>query len=371
MNFKVETAVWEITFRCNMNCIHCGSDCTSIEKEYQLTTPECFRVIEDLADIGCGTVILSGGEPLLREDVGAIATHIKRCKMRVAFISNGYLVNDETIKLIKAIDPVAYGISLDSSRPEIHDYIRGKKDAFAHVERAIKLLHKNNIPPSIVTTVHKLNFEDLEGIRKFLIKNKVRLWQIQYGDHIGRMPKETMLTEAQFFEVGKFILETQQKYGKYFDKIAGADVMGYMGELATKIQGPWWGCHAGLKGLGLGSDGSVRGCLSLQMDQYIEGNVRERSLKEIWNDPNSFKYNRSFECSMLTGYCKTCEYASVCKGGCLRSATVEGGRCNPYCLYKIEKDGFSSPEQARINFSREELYNLYNPLRALPENYLK
>lgn len=369
--YKPETVVWEITFRCNVNCIHCGSDCTSVEKAHQLTTGECFEIIEDLAEIGTKTVILSGGEPLMRKDIGAIATMIRSFGMNVAFISNAYLVNEETIKVLEAIRPVAYGISIDAADAYLHDYIRGKQGCFEHVQNAINLLHAHNITPSVVTTIHKLNYSQLPKLRDFLIKNKVRLWQIQYGDHIGRMPRETMITEAQFMQIAKFILETREKYSDKFDKVSGADVFGYLGDLGHKVQGEWWGCHAGMRGLGLGSDGTVRGCLSLQLDEFIEGNARERSLKEIWNDRNSFKYNRRFDCSMLTGHCKDCVYAAVCKGGCLRAASVNGGRCNPYCLYKFEKDGFSSKEQARTEFSKEELFMLYNPIRPLPEEFIK
>lgn len=371
MKYSPSTVVWEITFKCNVNCIHCGSDCTSVEKEHQLTTAECFDIIEDLADIGTKTVILSGGEPLMRQDIGAIATMIKRLGMNVAFISNGYLVNEKTIKVIEAISPVAYGISLDAGEDYLHDYIRGKQGCFEHVQNAINLLNKHKIPVSIVTTLHKLNYSQLPKIRDFLIKNKIRLWQIQYGDNIGRMSKDTMLTEAQFMEVAKFILETREKYSDKFDKVSGADVFGYLGDIGTKVQGPWWGCHAGMKTLGLGSDGTIRGCLSLQMDKYIEGNARERSLKEIWNDKNSFSYNRRFDCSMLTGYCKDCVYASVCKGGCVRAATTSEGRCNPYCLYKFETEGYSSDEQARTEFSKEEIFMIYDKIRPMPKEFIQ
>lgn len=371
MKYSPESVVWEITFKCNVNCIHCGSDCTSVEKSHQLTTAECFDIIEDLADIGAKTIILSGGEPLMRKDIGAIAIMIKRLGMNVGFISNGYLVNDETIKIIEAINPIAFGISIDAADAYLHDYIRGKKGCFEHVQNALNLLNKHNITPSVVTTIHKLNYTQLPKIRDFLIKNNVKLWQIQYGDNIGRMSKETMITEAQFVEIAKFILETRQKYAKNFEKVSGADVFGYLGKLGNEVQGPWWGCHAGIKGLGLGSDGTVRGCLSLQMDEFIEGNTREKSLKEIWNDKNAFTYNRRFDCSMLTGYCKDCIYASVCKGGCIRAASVNGGRCNPYCLYKFEKDGFTSEEQSKIEFSKKELFDIYNQIRPLPDEFMK
>lgn len=371
MKYAPEMVVWETTYKCNINCIHCGSDCTSIPKENELTTAECLDIIEDLADIGAKVVTLSGGEPLLRKDIGVLASRIRTLGMHVAFISNGYLLNEEMAQMLYSVHPVAYGVSIDAADPYIHDYIRGKQGVFNHLETAIELLHKYKLNPNVVTTVHKLNYDQLPKIRDFLIKNSIPYWQIQYGDYIGRMPSETMLTEAQFFEIAKFILETRKNYGKYFKAVSGADVFGYLGQMGEKVQGAWLGCHAGMNGLGISSDGSIRGCLSLQMDKFIEGNVRDRSLKEIWNDKNSFKYNRRFDCSMLTGYCKDCTYASVCKGGCLRSASVNGGRCNPYCLYKIEKEGFSSEQQAKSHFSKEELFNIYNPIRPLPPEFME
>lgn len=370
MAYAPKKVVWEITFSCNMNCIHCGSDCSSVEKPYQLSTSECFQVIRDLAQLGCQSIVLSGGEPLMRKDYGAIASEIKRHGMELNFISNGDLVNEDTVKVLRAIQPNAFGISLDAGEAYMHDYIRGRKGSFDKVINAFRLLGQNGIPATVVSTIHKLNYTQLPKIREALIKSGVRLWQIQYGDYIGRMTKETMITEGQFWEMAKFIKETREKYKKQFLVVNGADVFGYNGVLGEQIQGCWTGCFAGMQCLGLGSDGSVRGCLSLQKDEFLEPyTTKDRSLVEIWNDPESFKYNRQFDMSMLTGYCKECIYAAVCKAGCVRSASIEGGRCNPYCLYKIEKEGFSSEEQARTHFSKEELAEIYNPLKELPKEF--
>ena len=187
------------------------------------------------------------------------------------------------------------------------------------------------------------------------------------------MSKECQITEAQYVEIAKFILETRKNYSNHFVNVTGADVFGYMNAMSVELQpvGFWAGCMSGLLVAGISSDGSVRGCLSMQDDKYIEDNIRNRSFKEIWQDKNSFKYNRRFDCSMLTGYCKDCTYAAICKGGCMRSASLDGGRCSQYCLYKFEKEGFSSPEQSRTEFSKRELYDLYNPIRPLPQEFMQ
>lgn len=372
MAYLIDKIVWEITAKCNMNCLHCGSDCNCDVKGEELTTAECIEVLEDIRDVGgCNLVIFSGGEPLMRDDIGVLTSMCSIFDMKTAVISNAFMVNEKTIKKIKALNLAAYGISIDAASPYMHDYIRGISHAFDHVEKAIKLLHDNGITPTVVTTVHKLNYNQLPKIRDFLIKNKVRLWQIQYGDNIGRMPKECQLTEAQYFEVAKFIYDCQQNYKEHFVRVSGADVFGYMSEFSKKIQRYWCGCQAGITNVGISAEGSIRGCLSMQADKYIEGNVRERSFKEIWQDKNSFAYNRRFDCSMLTGYCKTCMHAAVCRGGCMRAASLSGNRENPYCLYKIEKEGYSSEYQSRIDFSKEEIIELYNPIRPIPEEVMK
>lgn len=371
MPYYLERVVWEITSKCNMKCIHCGSDCKCEEKNKELSTEECIHVIEDLAGLGCKYVFLSGGEPLLRKDIGTLITSILLQGMKPAIVSNGYLVNEKNIKAINSMNLAAYGISIDAADAYLHDYIRGIKGAFEHAENTIKLLNKNRIKPSVVTTIHKLNYDQLPKIRDFLIKNNVHIWQIQYADHMGRMPKECKITEAQYFEISRFIMETREKYKENFENVGGADVFGYMNDMSCKLQGFWCGCTAGMKVAGISADGTVRGCLSMQDDKYIEDNIRNRSFREIWNDKSSFKYNRRFDYKTLTGYCKNCIYARICKGGCMRSASLDGGRCTPYCLHKIETIGFDNEEQARTNFTKKELAALYNNIKKLPEEFFK
>lgn len=76
------------------------------------------------------------------------------------------------------------------------------------------------------------------------------------------------------------------------------------------------GCQAGLTNIGIDSVGNVRGCESMYDESFIEGNLREKSLYEIWNNPDAFSYNRKFTMNQLTGKCKDCEYGCKCAGGC-------------------------------------------------------
>jgi len=92
--------------------------------------------------------------------------------------------------------------------------------------------------------------------------------------------------------------------------------------------------------MGIESDGTIKGCLSLHGKDYIEGNIRERSLKEIWTDKNCFKLNRRFSPDCLTGICKGCKWGQICRGGCSEKAKSYTGSKygSPFCLYNYEKN---------------------------------
>ena len=81
----------------------------------------------------------------------------------------------------------------------------------------------------------------------------------------------------------------------------------------------WAGCRAGITSVFIDSVGNVKGCGALYSETFIEGNVRQRPLAEIWNAEDSFAYNRKFDTTLLTGKCRDCDVGDVCKGGCRAS----------------------------------------------------
>ena len=96
---------------------------------------------------------------------------------------------------------------------------------------------------------------------------------------------------------------------------------------------PFRGCTAGLDGIGIDSIGNVRGCESMYDDCFIEGNLREKSLAEIWNNPDGFAYNRKFTPDLLTGKCKACDKARYCAAGCRSYNHFVHGKLyeSPFC----------------------------------------
>ena len=101
-----------------------------------------------------------------------------------------------------------------------------------------------------------------------------------------------------------------------------ADNIGYYTEREGSLRGnrsgkaTFSGCSAGLTVIGIDSAGNVRGCESMYDERFIEGNLRERKLSEIWEDPDAFAYNRRFLREQLTGACSACPHGDYCAGGC-------------------------------------------------------
>ena len=199
---------------------------------------------------------------------------------------------------------------------------------------------QSNLSGGFITTVHKLNFQELPKILDFVLKEEVS-WQIQEAVPIGRFPKELVLSDEEYYSLGLFIYSMQKKYNRKDFSIIGTHNFGFHSKIIPNLSTypEWKNCYAGKTVLGIQSNGNVKGCLALP-DEFTEGNIKERSIKEIWNDPNAFQYNRKFKVEDLKENCRQCKYDKECQGGCTtRSSSITGKPHNdPYCFYRIEKE---------------------------------
>jgi radical SAM protein with 4Fe4S-binding SPASM domain len=335
--FPYSTAA-ELTLKCNMQCIHCGSSAGS-DRKNELSFDEWVNVFKDLAELDGKLITLMGGEPLLRREWYELAETVKDLGMNVNFMSNGYCINDDIIAKMRMLEPNSVAISIDGATAETHDSIRGTKGSFEKCQEVLKSLRSADLPTTVTTTVHKLNFKELPQMRESLL-NKNIAWQIQIADPIGRFPSSLHLSLEEFYSVALFIASTRQQYSLKEMPITGAHCIGYNSQVLPNItlSPRWAGCQAGLTVLGIQSDGGVKGCLALS-NSFVEGNIRARRLIEIWNDPQFCSYTRQFTPEDLNGDCKKCKFGKGCKGGCnaVSTSLTDKPHADPFCLYLIEK----------------------------------
>ncbi|MGD2249256.1 MAG: radical SAM protein [Candidatus Methanofastidiosia archaeon] len=335
---------WEVTRKCNLQCRHCGSAAgPETARSSELTLKESIKVAEQLIDLGSKRIALSGGEPFMCNHWEPLARFISEQGAEVQFVSNGVLIDDNVAKTLQEFPGRAtVGLSLDGAVPETHEYIRNCPGLYKKVFEDIDILKEHNIPVAVITTVHEDNFSELHDLYKILYNSGIYAWQVQMAMPIGRMAnqREKILTGEKALELARFIVSIREK--SVF-RIETAENLGYYNSLEAKLRSsPWTGCSAGIRVLGIRSNGDVIGCLSL-IDTEPEGNVREQSIADIWEDPDNFSYNRKFKISDLKGPCKDCKYGFVCRGGCsflCRSLTGEYHN-NPLCLRLVDKDSDS------------------------------
>ena len=330
--FRLKTAIWEFTLKCNLRCIHCGS-AAGTARQNELTLEECRNVCNQLSALNCQTICLMGGEPFLREDVFDIGWAVKDLGMSLTFVSNGTLM-DNYIDRIAKLEPTVVGVSLDGAE-EAHERIRGQ-GTWDKAMHAIDLLLDHGIQTTMITAVSKINMKDLPKMRD-MIKGRGINWQIQLASPFGNFKRELMLSPEEYYATALFIAKERLNRSSDDMPVVGAHCYGYSSKVLP-TNPLWQGCTAGIENIGITSDGGIVGCLSMGNDRFIEGNVRERSIADIWNDPKSFPYNRRFVVEDTGENCVGCRQKKRCKGGCNSVSLSTTGKVHndPYCFKTVE-----------------------------------
>lgn len=352
LQYRPRYCVWELTLRCNLRCSHCGSSAGKARGD-ELGLHDCLDIVEQLDELGCEVVSLSGGEPTLNPHWDTIARAIADRGMRVNMVTNGIYRGRQNAadiaKRARASGMCNVGLSLDGPR-EVHEEIRGP-GTFDQTMESLATFRREGVPVAVITTVSRLNLEHLATIHDLVAEAGTRDWRVQIAKPMGTMKEnnELVIEPAQLPRLISSIVALKKR-GKMHLHVG--DSIGYYGPYERRLRNDghllkrnaWRGCQAGLQVIGIQADGSVKGCLSLQTkngdeDPWVEGNVREQRLHEIWSNPEAFAYNRAFKCEDLTGFCSSCRHGKVCRAGatCIAAATTGGTGEDPYCSYRIHE----------------------------------
>jgi len=314
--YQLKSCVWEITLACCFSCRYCGSK-AGRAREHELTTNECLEIVRQLAELGCERVSLIGGEVFMRQDWQIIAKALTDNGIRVSVITNGFLFTEELVAELKQVKIESVSVSLDG--PEtVHDKFR-QQGSFRQGLEAIKTLTKSGIPVSVISTLHSENVCCLDEMYEVLKHTNIFAWQLQACSPMGNVLNEELSVTIDF----KAVMEFVEKHLHNSPMVIGiADNIGYYTEPEGYLRGSlngrgqFCGCRAGLSAIGIDSIGNVRGCESMYDDCFIEGNLKEKSLQDIWYAPDAFAYNRKFTPTLLSGNCKDCQHGKYCAGGC-------------------------------------------------------
>jgi radical SAM protein with 4Fe4S-binding SPASM domain len=325
---------WELTLLCNFRCLHCGSS-AGAPRPGELSTDEALALCEQFPDLLVQEVDFTGGEPLMRHDWETIAQRLGHLSIPVNVLTNGRVIDPEMIARIRRAGIAGIGISLDGLEAA-HDCTRNLPGSFRHVIRALKLFEAAEIRYNVITTVNRQNIADLSQMYALLGEMGTDRWRLQPLLPMGRVKESGGLTldSSGIRALGHFVREAMAEKGEGRPEIICSDGLDYV----VPEERPWGGCQAGISSCGIMSDGRVKGCLSLP-DEISEGNIRQRTLWDIWFDPESFAYTRKFSPEQLGSNCAGCEKRTECLGECSSSSYTSSGQFHndPSCYYRADR----------------------------------
>lgn len=254
------------------------------------------------------TVVLTGGEPLLRKDIEICGREIRKRGIRWSMVSNGYLYdNDKHISLLNA-GLGALTISIDGLENS-HNWLRNNNKSFERVDIAIGLAASSSrLNFDVVTCVNKRNFHELEEIRKYLIQKGVKAWRLFTIVPIGRAKEdeEMFLSNNQLIELMDFISESRN--------IKGIDVKfsceGFVGKYESKVRDSNFFCHAGINIGSILIDGSISACPNIDRT-FAQGNIYTDNFFSVWQTKYELFRDRSWT---KTGKCAECKDYKNCQG---------------------------------------------------------
>ena len=213
--FRAYSISWNLTKRCNLNCDHCylDADFRGGFRTDELNTEECFRVIDQIAEVNPNAfLILTGGEPLLRPDIYDIVKYAADRKFMVVLGTNGTIINRENAQKIKEAGAHGVGISIDSMIAEKHDQFRGVDQAWQKSMEAFDILNEVGVDFLIQMSVSDMNYKEIPDVIKFAEKIGAVAFNLYFLVCTGRGQGNTDISNAAYEEALKILYEQQMKY---------------------------------------------------------------------------------------------------------------------------------------------------------------
>ncbi|MCW5315417.1 nif11-class peptide radical SAM maturase 3 [Nostoc sp. KVJ3] len=341
-------AVWEITLKCNLACSHCGSR-AGHERSKELSTEEALDLVKQMAEVGIKEVTLIGGEAFLRPDWLEIAKAINDAGMLCGMTTGGYGISLETAQKMKEAGIRTVSVSIDGLEAT-HDRLRGKKGSWKYAFKTMSHLREVGISFGCNTQINRLSAPEFPSIYESIRDAGARAWQIQLTVPMGNAADnaDILLQPHELLDIYPMLARVARRAYQEGVQLQAGNNIGYYGPDERLLRGRgkeddfsfWQGCGAGLSTLGIEADGAIKGCPSLPTTAYTGGNIRERSLHDIIENSAELRLNLGAGTpegtKHLWGFCKTCEYAELCRGGCSWTAHVffDKRGNNPYCHHR-------------------------------------
>ena len=330
---------WNLTRRCNLECAHCYIAAGPSESASdELTTEECQRITDEILALNKSPMfILSGGEPLLRDDLCTIASHAARRGATVVVGTNGTLLTSDRIAALQDAGVTGFAVSVDSLDDRHHDNFRHGAGARAATVDALERLHQRGLDFIIQTTAHRGNRHEIAGLVDWAADQGAVSFNLYFLVATGRGAHLTDLSPTEYEALLAELVDHQRRHrGRmlvrakcaphFMRHVHQADPESPILNYSTR-------CPCGVQYCRITPDGKLTPCPYLPAHA---GDLRQQSFGDIWRESPLFRELRT---GALGGKCGQCEYRALCGGCRARAYALEQDvlAADPSCTY--EPDG--------------------------------
>lgn len=305
---------WECTRRCNLRCLHCGSDCSAGSARGDMPFGDFLRAILPLKNAyppNTITVVITGGEPLLRGDLPQCGRALREHGFRWSIVTNGYAYTPDVHARLLAAGMGAITLSLDGLE-DAHSWLRSSTRSFANALKALELITASKrLCYDIVTCVNRKNINTLPELKELLISKKVAAWRLFTIAPIGRAKgnDDLQLTPQELTQLMDFIA------GARADRRIDAKLSceAYVGAHEKRVRDAPFFCRAGVTIASVLADGSIAACPNINR-HFVQGNIYRDSFLDVWSNRFEVMRNRRWT---RTGICARCSDYKRCNGGAM------------------------------------------------------
>ncbi len=343
----LRTIFFELTHKCNLACLHCGSDCIKDTSIPDLPPQQIIKTLSEIrSKYGSSKimVVLSGGEPLCYPGIFDLGKEIQSLGFSWGMVTNGFSWSRETVA--EALDSgiTSISVSMDGLAAE-HDWLRGRKGSFDRAARTVRLLSATRLLDymDVITCINKRNIGMLNQMHSLVADLGVRRWRLFTISPIGRASQipDLFLDGSEFRSLFAQIAEYRNQGGIKVDYSEA----GYLGSAYEwKVRDHHYCCMAGISVAGVMVNGDILACPNIDR-RFRQGNVFSDSFVEVWE--NGFKPFRDRRW-MKTGDCANCREWKLCLGNSFHLWDLNTGS-SKLCYCKLLNEQESNKKRTTLD----------------------
>jgi len=327
------TVWWELTRRCNLNCPTCQEDCHpsfGTTEHQELSLEEARFVIDELTYLDKAlTVVISGGEPMLREDIFDIIAYAAEGGFRTVMQTNGTLLTEKNLEYLKEAGLRGIKVTIDSTDKQLHDSFRGLPGTWDLAVSALQKAIELGFETEMDVTIRKDNIHEVQQLLQLAIQMQVKRINYLFLKCEGGIVTSELDASAALDLAKKIAYLQKQTLPIKIHAYCIPFINRFIEKKDTDAMAKVKGCPAGRHTMRLTPEGIVTPCPFL----YIKaGDLRRNSLVDIWKNAEIMIKLRS---QHYRGRCDRCNYKDVC-GGCRARALDKLGDFmaeDPLCDY--------------------------------------